>query len=391
MAGELKHKDAGTGLSRTEDNALDRHITDTQALNDMFYFDGTHWVSAPAATIIPLLAHKDTHDPQDGADALDTAAPSELASIQAAAVGVSHSLARADHAHQIQHSIADNHLVTIDGTTNQPVNTDYAKFTADGLEGKSYAEVATDLGKGAASGLASLNASTKVVEQPASISDHLDDTEHGTDAETTKAPTSNRLYDHDVATTGVHGVGVSTICSEATADSKDTTIMNAHKDLTTGVHGVGAGAIVGTALTQELTNKTLTSPKLNENVVLGATATELNLLDLAALTAGEVLVATGAAAASWQSTGVVLSAPDISGAVTAAATLTLPAVTLGGAVTLSDVSIINLKAGTAAINPEVAHRGQFYFTEGAAGVADKLYCIMKGDGDAYSAVQVAIG
>ena len=38
-------------------------------------------------------------------------------------------------------------------------------------------------------------------------------------------------------------------------------------------------AIVGTTDTQTLTNKTLTSPKINENVVLTATATELNVLD----------------------------------------------------------------------------------------------------------------
>ena len=35
----------------------------------------------------------------------------------------------------------------------------------------------------------------------------LDDTAGGTDAEVTKAPTSNVMYDHGVATTGVHGVG----------------------------------------------------------------------------------------------------------------------------------------------------------------------------------------
>jgi len=96
-------------------------------------------------TLYALLAHKDRHDPEDGADPLDTAAPSELAGVQAAGAGSSHSLARADHQHQIQHSIADNHLVTIDGTSNQPVNTDYAKFTASGLEGKSYAELVSDI------------------------------------------------------------------------------------------------------------------------------------------------------------------------------------------------------------------------------------------------------
>lgn len=90
-------------------------------------------------------AHKDSHDPEDGSDALDTAAPAELASVQAAGVGSSHSFARADHVHQIQHSIADNHLVTIDGTTNQPVDNDFAKFTTSGLEGRSYAEVRSDI------------------------------------------------------------------------------------------------------------------------------------------------------------------------------------------------------------------------------------------------------
>ncbi|KKL60219.1 hypothetical protein LCGC14_2207520, partial [marine sediment metagenome] len=48
----------------------------------------------------------------------------------------------------------------------------------------------------AASGLATLNASTKVVQQPASITDHLDDTAGGTNGVVTKAPTSNVMYDH---------------------------------------------------------------------------------------------------------------------------------------------------------------------------------------------------
>jgi hypothetical protein len=46
----------------------------------------------------------------------------------------------------------------------------------------------------------------------------------------------------------------------------------------TAAHGA-TGAVVGTTNPQELTNKTLTSPKINENVNLTATSTELNVLD----------------------------------------------------------------------------------------------------------------
>jgi len=59
---------------------------------------------------------------------------------------------------------------------------------------KTLAETLTILGKAAASGLASLNASTKVVEQPASITDHLEGTP--TEDLATKAPTSEWAYDH---------------------------------------------------------------------------------------------------------------------------------------------------------------------------------------------------
>ena len=47
----------------------------------------------------------------------------------------------------------------------------------------------------------------------------------------------------------------------------------------TTVHGVDFDTVVTTTNTKTLTNKTLTSPKINENVAVTATATELNILD----------------------------------------------------------------------------------------------------------------
>jgi hypothetical protein len=64
-------------------------------------------------------------------------------------------------------------------------------------------------------------------------------------------------------------------------DSRITTTSNAfsaHESPTSTSHGV-LGNIVGTIDIQELTNKTLTSPKINQNVNLTATSTELNVLD----------------------------------------------------------------------------------------------------------------
>jgi len=82
--------------------------------------------------------------------------------------------------------------------------------------------------KSQASGIAALSATSKVSQQPESISDHLDDTAGGTNSATTKAATSNVVYDHGVATTGVHGAGASTLCTTAVADSKDVTAIATH-------------------------------------------------------------------------------------------------------------------------------------------------------------------
>ena len=56
--------------------------------------------------------------------------------------------------------------------------------------------------------------------------------------------------------------------------------FSGHTGAISDVHGVGAGnLVVGTGTSQTLTNKTLTTPKINENVNLTATSTELNYVD----------------------------------------------------------------------------------------------------------------
>ena len=64
---------------------------------------------------------------------------------------------------------------------------------------------------------------------------------------------------------------------DATGTVALTSDITTHANLTE-VHGA-TGAVVGTTNTQTLTNKTLTSPKINEDVAVTATATELNLID----------------------------------------------------------------------------------------------------------------
>lgn len=94
---------------------------------------------------------------------------------------------------------------------------------------------------------------------------------------------TNKTIDGDTNT--LQNIGTASLKSKTGADanvvtgtagtSGDIAVWNADGDVVDGPTPP-SGTIVGTTDTQTLTNKTLTSPKLNEDVVLSATATQLN-------------------------------------------------------------------------------------------------------------------
>lgn len=158
MGNELRHKDAGAKLSRTKDNAIDRHEAGGQTANDMLYFNGTSWIRATPATIRTLL------------------------SIIAQTLFDANTILKAD---------TDNTPVALAVAASRIIG----RKSSGGIAALTVAEIKTLLGVATASGIASLNSSTKVVEQPASISDFLEGTP--TEDLATKAPTSEWAFDHN--------------------------------------------------------------------------------------------------------------------------------------------------------------------------------------------------
>ena len=111
---------------------------------------------------------------------------------------------------------------------------------------------------------------------------------------------STDITNHTSATTNVHGIAdTSLLATKSYADGKASdaqtnaitaagiaaasaigTAVTNHENDTTNVHGISDTSVLTTASnTQTLTNKTLTSPKINEDVAVTATATELNYVD----------------------------------------------------------------------------------------------------------------
>ena len=86
---------------------------------------------------------------------------------------------------------------------------------------------------------------------------------------------------HEADTLNVHGIADTSALATTTATaSAISTAVSDHNSDTTNVHGISdTSLLVTTTGTQTLTGKTLTSPKINEDVALTATATELNYVD----------------------------------------------------------------------------------------------------------------
>ena len=117
-------------------------------------------------------------------------------------------------------------------------------------------------------------ADTSVLVTTDDLSDHTSLTTgvHGI-TDTSVLVTTTDLSGHTSLTTGVHGIADTSVLVT-------TTDLSGHTSLTTNVHGIADTAdLVTKNGSEELTNKTITSPKINENVGLTATSTELNVLD----------------------------------------------------------------------------------------------------------------
>jgi hypothetical protein len=89
-------------------------------------------------------------------------------------------------------------------------------------------------------------------------------------------------------------VSTAKTAAEQTAAADATSKVSAHESDTTSIHGIADTAALATkAGTETFTNKTLTSPKINEDVAVTATATEINLLDGVTATTAELNILDG--------------------------------------------------------------------------------------------------
>ena len=90
---------------------------------------------------------------------------------------------------------------------------------------------------------------------------------------------TNGGYGYIMTTTGTITLGTSNINYTQFNTGQAVVAGNGLSEVTPGTLSINTGITADLSTAQTLTNKTLTSPKINEDVALSATATELNVLD----------------------------------------------------------------------------------------------------------------
>ena len=133
-----------------------------------------------------------------------------------------------------------------------------------------------------------------------------------------------------------------------TANDSD---ISGHTGATLDVHGVGVGnSVVGTGTVQTLTNKTFTTPKINENVNLTATSTELNVLDGITASTAELNIMDGITASTAElnyvdgvtsSIQTQINTKSPSASPTFTGTVVLPSTTSIGNVSATEIGYID--------------------------------------------------
>ncbi len=166
-------------------------------------------------------------------------------------------------------------------------------------------------------------------------------------------------------------------------------LITVHEVLATGIHGVGSGSIVGTGLEQTLAAKTLTAPIINGIVTTtgltlpaftlggkltaGAVEIEGSVFDI---DGGDISAVTISGGLTWSAAqnlnsqaltnvnidsgtidGVTITSPTLQGTVAAGTGLTMPAMTLAGAIGGGDQSWTNVGDMTFAAGSILASGG----------------------------------
>jgi hypothetical protein len=106
-------------------------------------------------------------------------------------------------------------------TTNDPITVDTTALVFSQFSSTTFVDTFVELTdtpanySGAGLDIVRVNTGANALEFVDFTTTYLDDTAGGTDAQTDKAPTSNVMYDHGIATTGVHGAGGNTLLHSA--------------------------------------------------------------------------------------------------------------------------------------------------------------------------------